>query len=92
MDDQLYAGVPMNSTPMELPIIEIFTSATSNGILGVVSDASMVSYSLPPYRLRVYSHIKDDGVTRWQNVFIGYFKTLDEAADEFRDMSKEERE
>lgn len=63
------------------PVIEVVTGASRNNhrIVGVISDISQISRTIPAYQLRVYSPIEDNGITRWQTVFIGHYQTIDEA-------------
>ena len=70
------------------PVIEVVTGASRNyhRIVGVISDISQISRTIPAYQLRVYSPIDDDGITRWQTVFIGHYQTLDGAISAYRAM------
>ena len=62
------------------PVIEVVTGASRNHrIVGVISDISQISRTIPAYQLRVYSPIEDDGIIRWQTVFVGHYQTIDEA-------------
>lgn len=63
------------------PVIEVVTGANRkhHRIVGVISDNSQISRTIPAYQLRVYSPIEDNGITRWQTIFIGRYQTIDEA-------------
>lgn len=62
------------------PVIEVVTGANHHHpVVGVISDISRISRCLPTYQLRVYSPIEDDGIIRWQTVFIGHYQTIDGA-------------
>lgn len=63
------------------PVIEVVTGADyhHHPVVGVISDISRISRCLPTYQLRVYSPIDDDGITRWQTVFVGHYQTIDGA-------------
>lgn len=62
------------------PVIEVIKGANRNHrIVGVISDISQISRTIPAYQLRVYSPIEDDGITRWQTIFVGHYQTIDEA-------------
>lgn len=69
------------------PVIEVVTGASRNHrIVGVISDISQISRTIPAYQLRVYSPIDDDGITRWQTVFVGHYQTLDGAISAYKAM------
>ncbi|QHJ77096.1 MAG: hypothetical protein [Bacteriophage sp.] len=70
------------------PVIEVVTGANRkhHRIVGVIRDNSQISRTIPAYQLRVYSPIIDDGITRWQTVFIGHYQTLDGAISAYKAM------
>lgn len=69
------------------PVIEVVTGANHNHrIVGVIRDISQISRTIPAYQLRVYSPIEDNGITRWQTIFIGHYRTLDGAIHAYKVM------
>lgn len=69
------------------PVIEVVTGASRNHrIVGVISDISQISRTIPAYQLRVYSPITEDRITRWQPIFVGHYRTLDGAVGFIKHM------
>ena len=70
------------------PVIEVIKGANRkhHRIVGVIRDISQISQTIPAYQLRVYSPINDDGITRWQPIFVGHYRTLDGAVGFIKHM------
>lgn len=75
------------SETMEAPVVEVVQGKYhGHQVFGIIRDISKISKAVLPYQLRIFSPMKDDGVTRWQTILIGHFKTLDDAVDSIRYM------